>query len=79
MQEWRKQGPLGVLVDVINYIKTPQQYELFREFQRAATLSRLLESVLKYSNLLSLLLLAGTRITLPFNTQLNSKLPTTPT
>jgi hypothetical protein len=36
MQEWRKQGPLGVLVDVINYIKTPQQYELFRGFQRAA-------------------------------------------
>ena len=36
MQEWRKQGPLGVLVDVINYIKTPQQYELCREFQRAA-------------------------------------------
>ncbi|KAI2483714.1 hypothetical protein Ptr902_06031 [Pyrenophora tritici-repentis] len=36
MQEWRIQGPLGVLVDVINYIKTPQQYELFREFQRAA-------------------------------------------
>jgi hypothetical protein len=29
MQEWRKQGPLGVLIDVINYIKTPQQYELF--------------------------------------------------
>lgn len=36
MQEWRKEGPLGVLIDVINYIKTPQQYELFREFQRAA-------------------------------------------
>ncbi|KAB2099995.1 hypothetical protein AG0111_0g11766 [Alternaria gaisen] len=36
MQEKRKQGPLGVLVDVINYIKTPQQYELFRGFQRAA-------------------------------------------
>jgi hypothetical protein len=36
MQEWRKQGPLGVLVSVINYIKTPQQYKLFREFQRAA-------------------------------------------
>ena len=36
MQEWRNQGPLGVLTDVINYIKTPQQYELFREFQRAA-------------------------------------------
>jgi hypothetical protein len=25
-----------VLINVINYIKTPQQYELFREFQRAA-------------------------------------------
>ncbi|RYN60367.1 hypothetical protein AA0117_g13082 [Alternaria alternata] len=36
LQEWRKQGPLGVLIDVINYIKTPRQYELFREFQRAA-------------------------------------------
>jgi hypothetical protein len=36
MQEWRKQGPLGVLIDVINYIKTPQQYELFRSFQHAA-------------------------------------------
>jgi hypothetical protein len=29
MQEWRKQGPSGVLICVINYIKTPQQYELF--------------------------------------------------
>jgi hypothetical protein len=36
LQEWRKDGPLGVLIDFINYIKTPQQYELFREFQRAA-------------------------------------------
>jgi hypothetical protein len=27
---------LGVLINVINYIKTPQQYELFQEFQRAA-------------------------------------------
>jgi hypothetical protein len=32
MQEWRKQGLLGVLIDVINYIKIPQQYELFRSF-----------------------------------------------
>ncbi|KAG9386945.1 Dimer-Tnp-hAT domain containing protein [Pyrenophora tritici-repentis] len=24
MREWRKDGPIGVLVDVINYIKTPQ-------------------------------------------------------
>ena len=36
MREWRKDGPIGVLVDVINYIKTPQQYELFRSFQRRA-------------------------------------------
>jgi hypothetical protein len=36
MRDWRRAGPLGVLIDVINYIKTPQQYELFREFQRAA-------------------------------------------
>lgn len=36
LREWRKDGPLGVLINVINYIKTPQQYELFREFQRAA-------------------------------------------
>ncbi|KAF9730041.1 transposase-like protein [Paraphaeosphaeria minitans] len=36
LREWRKDGPLSVLIDVINYIKTPQQYELFREFQRAA-------------------------------------------
>jgi hypothetical protein len=35
IKEWRQQGPLGVLIDVINYIKTPQQYELFREFQHA--------------------------------------------
>ncbi|RAQ98639.1 HAT domain-containing protein [Stemphylium lycopersici] len=36
MREWRKDGPIGVLVDVINYIKTPQQYELFRSFQHRA-------------------------------------------
>jgi hypothetical protein len=31
MRVWRKDGPIGVLFDVINYIKTPQQYELFRD------------------------------------------------
>jgi hypothetical protein len=36
MPEWRKEGPLGILIDVINYVKTPQKYERFREFQRAA-------------------------------------------
>lgn len=36
MKEWRKQGPSGMLIDVINYIKIPQQYELLRDFQCAA-------------------------------------------
>ena len=36
MAEWRKHGPLGVLIDIINYIKTPQQYDLFRDFQHTA-------------------------------------------
>jgi hypothetical protein len=36
MHEWRRDGPLGVLLSVINYIKTPQQYALFAEFQRLA-------------------------------------------
>jgi len=36
MDEWRKDGPLGVLIDVINYIKTPQQHDLFASFQHIA-------------------------------------------
>jgi hypothetical protein len=36
MNEWRSDGPLGVLLGVINYIKTPQQYELFTSFQQLA-------------------------------------------
>jgi hypothetical protein len=36
MDEWRKDEPLGVLIDVINYIKTPQQYDLFTSFQHIA-------------------------------------------
>ena len=36
MRTWRKDGPLGVLLDVIGYIKTPQQHELFNNFQRIA-------------------------------------------
>jgi hypothetical protein len=36
MSEWRSDGPLGVLLGVINYIKTPQQYELFTSFQQLA-------------------------------------------
>jgi hypothetical protein len=34
LREWRQNGPLGVLIDIINYIKTPQQYDLFADFQR---------------------------------------------
>jgi hypothetical protein len=36
MAQWRRNGPLGVLMDVINYIKTPQQYKLFADFQHLA-------------------------------------------
>jgi hypothetical protein len=34
--QWRRDGPLGILISVINYIKTPQQHELFENFQRLA-------------------------------------------
>lgn len=33
IQQWRRQGPLGVLLDIINYIRTPQQYTLFENLQ----------------------------------------------
>jgi hypothetical protein len=36
MYEWRRDGPLGVLLSVMNYIKTPQQYALFANFQHLA-------------------------------------------
>jgi hypothetical protein len=36
MSEWRHNGPLGVLIAIVNYIKTPQQYALFADFQRLA-------------------------------------------
>jgi hypothetical protein len=29
LQDWRCDGPLGILIAIINYIKTPQQYDLF--------------------------------------------------
>lgn len=34
MATWRGDGPLGVLLAVINYIKTPQQYALFEKYQK---------------------------------------------
>lgn len=36
MQQWRQHGPLRVLIDIINHIKTPQQYALFRQKQDEA-------------------------------------------
>lgn len=36
MRVWRKSSPIGVLFDVINYVKTSQQYELSQDCQRAA-------------------------------------------
>ncbi|KAI1668043.1 Dimer-Tnp-hAT dimerization containing protein [Pyrenophora tritici-repentis] len=36
IEEWRRVGPLGVLLSVISYIKTPQQHKLFEDFQRLA-------------------------------------------
>jgi hypothetical protein len=36
MQEWRKDGPVSVLIDVINYIKTPQQHDIFDRMQTLA-------------------------------------------
>jgi hypothetical protein len=29
---WRGEGLLGVLLDIINYVKTPQQYALFEKY-----------------------------------------------
>ena len=29
MEKWRANGPIDVLLGIINYIKTPQQYALF--------------------------------------------------
>jgi hypothetical protein len=36
MAVWRTNEPLDVLLAVINYIKTPQQYALFKKFQHLA-------------------------------------------
>jgi hypothetical protein len=36
MQEWRKDSPISVLINVINYIKTPQQHDIFDRMQTLA-------------------------------------------
>jgi hypothetical protein len=32
IEEWRRVGPPSVLLSIINYIKTPQQHKLFKDF-----------------------------------------------
>jgi hypothetical protein len=36
MAEWRRLGPLGVFLDIINYISTPKQHSSFARFQHLA-------------------------------------------
>jgi hypothetical protein len=36
IEKWRDNRPIGVLLNIINYIKTPQQYALFKKYQRLA-------------------------------------------
>jgi hypothetical protein len=36
MKEWRKDGPLGVFLDIINYINTPKQWAKFHNRQLTA-------------------------------------------
>ncbi|KAG9383840.1 Dimer-Tnp-hAT multi-domain protein [Pyrenophora tritici-repentis] len=36
MKEWRKEGPLGVYLDIINYINPPKQWSIFEDCQREA-------------------------------------------
>lgn len=36
MKEWRKDGPLGVFLDIVNYINTPKQWAEFHKSQYAA-------------------------------------------
>ncbi|KAI1509635.1 Dimer-Tnp-hAT dimerization containing protein [Pyrenophora tritici-repentis] len=34
LKEWRCEGPLGVLIAIVNYINTPKQHALFEDAQR---------------------------------------------
>jgi hypothetical protein len=79
MAQWRRDGSLGDLMNVINYIKTPQQYELFADFQRLANRALPTHNRLKYLSLLSLSSRVGTRSTAHLSALLTSTLPTTHT
>ncbi|KAG9376642.1 hypothetical protein A1F94_012314 [Pyrenophora tritici-repentis] len=63
MATWRGDGPLGVLLAVINYIKTPQQYALLRSIRSSllgTSLSTRQQNSTKSRSPSSQLLLAGT-------------------
>ena len=36
LKDWRQDGPIGVLLGILNYIHTPQQYQLFQQAQHTA-------------------------------------------
>jgi hypothetical protein len=36
MRQWRKDGPLGVFLDIVNYINTPKQWSIFNDCQNGA-------------------------------------------
>jgi hypothetical protein len=36
IREWRKDGHLGVLIDIVSYIRTPTQHDRFKDAQRAS-------------------------------------------
>ena len=36
LTEWRKHGPLGVLLDILTHIRSPLQYDLFAQCQQRA-------------------------------------------
>jgi hypothetical protein len=36
LEDWRRDRPLGILIEIINYIRIPKQHELFENFQRIA-------------------------------------------
>jgi hypothetical protein len=67
LAQWRREGPLGILIAIINYIKTPQQYDLFASFQKIAADEVPLELRHKALEPVSLLLRAGTRFIAPLS------------
>jgi hypothetical protein len=76
LQEWRKDGPLGILIAIINYIKPPQQYNLFSNFQKLNN-AELPTDQCQILEPVSQLLPAGTCSMAPLGELLTFKLPIT--